>query len=140
MDRRLVERLIQNEQWDEFKAYFPDIDALSAFTTRDNKSILHLVARFASPTFAQKVIRFYHLDNKDSFVAKELWARRDKAGELCVNFERFKKYFNKPFLDKVEAVYSGRYFKKPDEKWPLEKQTSPRVEVYKLLRRYALRL
>ena len=139
MNRLVVKSWIQNGQWDDFKKQFPDLESLSAFTTRNKESILHLVARFASESFAQKVIRAYHLDDKDSLVVKELWARRDNKGELCVNFERFKKYFNKPFLKKVEAVYSGRYFEKPEEKWPEEKQTNPHAQVYKLFRRYALR-
>ena len=136
--RRFVRDIIANEQWDAFQERFPDLQALSAFTTRNQESILHLVARFASPSFASEVIRRYRLGDPNSLLAKELWARRDKNGELCVNFKRFKHYFSKAFFDKVVAVYSGRYFAYPEEKWPVQKQTNPRVQVYKQFRRFAL--
>ena len=138
-DRLVVKSLIQHEQWDDFQARFPKISDLSAFTTPNGESVLHLVARFGSLSFAQKLIRFYKLDDENSLVAKELWARRNKEGELCVRFERFKRYFNKSFLDKVEAVYSGDYFKHPNKKYFEKRQVHPRAHVYKLFRRYALR-
>ncbi|MBO4547329.1 MAG: hypothetical protein J5700_07110, partial [Treponema sp.] len=138
-DRLVVKSLIQHEQWDDFQARFPNISDLSAFTTPNGESVLHLVARFGSLSFAQKLIRFYKLDDENSLVAKELWSRRNKDGELCVRFERFKRYFNKSFLDKVEAVYSGDYFKHPNKKYFEKRQVHPRAHVYKLFRRYALR-
>ena len=138
-DRLIVKKLIQHEQWDDFQALFPKVSDLSAFTTPNGESVLHLVARFGFLSFAQKLIRFYKLDDENSLVAKELWARRNKDGELCVRFERFKRYFNKSFLDKVDAVYSGHYFTNPKEKYLEKKQVHPRAQVYKLFRRFALR-
>lgn len=136
--RRFVRDIIANEQWDAFQQCFPDIEALVSFETDRGESILHLLAQYASYTFAHRVIRAYRLDDRTSASVKDLWAQRDDNGELCVNYKRFKKHVRDSLAAKVDAVYSGHYFAFPNKKWALRGHSTPREDVYRLFCRYAL--